>query len=353
MKNIIEEFIPLSGKNDITTAIREVIKYYGVDLSEEMLFGLGGGLHFFYFNMRSLPHPVIGARMMPRKFEENLARNSHINIQIKKTDDEKSAWNLLRSKLILNHPVIVYVEMAELDYLHMPPDQRFGSHCVTVFGFDEDEQVVYISDRDQVGFPITVSSYEQPKSFHIIPIAELSKARISKLEPFPPENIWLEIEWNYYHFLTRSQIISAIKENMIQFLNAPNPREGLRAIQSFAHSMDKWKDWSAERLNRAALNAFIMIDQIGGSGGGAYRKMYGQFLLEAAHQASAPAFGAIGEQYLILSDHWDEVGHLFFNLYQGEQPDILEDIKKKLLQIVIVEKGLANQLLSVINVISE
>jgi hypothetical protein len=353
MKNIIEGFTPLSGKNDITTAIREVIKYYGVNLSEEMLFGLGGGLHFYYFNMRSLPHPVLGARMLPRKFEENLARNSHINIQIKRAEDETSAWNLLRSKLILNHPVIVYVEMSELDYLHMPADQSFGSHCVTVFGFDEEQQVVYISDRDQVGFPITVSPHEQPQSFHIIPIAELSRARISKLEPFPPENIWLEIEWNYYHFLTRSQIISAINENMVQFLNVPNPNEGLRAIRLFAHSMEKWKNWSAEKLKRAALNAFIMIDQIGGSGGGAYRKMYGQFLLEAAHQAAVPAFGAVGEQYLILGDHWDDVGHLFFNLYQGEQPDILEEIKNKLLQIVFVEKGLANQLLSVINAISE
>ena len=145
-----------------------------------MLFGLGAGLHFYYFNMRSLPHPVIGGRMLPRKFEENLSQHSHINIQIKKTDDEKSAWNLLRSRLILNHPVIVYVEMSELNYLHMPPDQRFGSHCVSVFGFDDKEEVVYISDRDQAGFPITVSSHEKPQSFHILPMVELSKARISK-----------------------------------------------------------------------------------------------------------------------------------------------------------------------------
>ncbi len=353
MIHIIEGFNPLSGKNDITTAIREVIKYYGVNLSEEMLFGLGAGLHFYYFNMRSLPHPVLGGRMLPRKFEENLTQHSHINIQIKTAEDDKAAWNLLRNKLILNHPVIVYVEMSELDYLHMPPDQRFGSHCVTVFGFDEEKNVVYVSDRDQVGFPITVSPQEQPQSFHIVPIPELSKARISKLEPFPPDNIWLEIEWNYYHFLTRFQIFSAIKENMIRFLNAPHTNEGLRAIQLFARSMDKWKNWSAARLNRAALNAFIMIDQIGGTGGGAFRKMYGHFLLEASHQAAAPAFGAIGEQYLFLGDQWDEVGHLFFNLYQGEQPDILEDIKMKLLQIAVVEKGLADQLLSVINAISE
>ncbi len=117
--------------------------------------------------------------------------------------------------------------------------------------------------------------------------------------------------------------------------------------------MDKWKNWSAKKLKRAALNAFIMIDQIGGSGGGAFRKMYGQFLLEAAHLSAAPAFGAIGEQYLFLGEQWDDVGHLFFNLYQGEQPDILEDIKKKIHQIAVVEKGLANQLLSVINAISE
>lgn len=353
MKHIIEDFVPLSGKNDATTAIREVIKYYGVNLSEEMLFGLGAGLYFYYFNMRNLPHPMIGGRVLPKRFEENLTQHSHINIQIKTAEDEKSAWNLLKSRLITNHPVIIYVEMSELEYLFMPEDQRFGSHCVTAFGFDEEKNVVYISDRDQVGFPITVSPLERPQNFHLVPIPELSKARNSKKEPFAPKNTWLEIEWNYYHFLTRYQIFSAIKENMILFLNAPKTNEGLRAINLFARSMDNWKNWSAEKLKRAALNAFIMIDQIGGTGGGAFRKMYGLFLLEAAHQAAAPAIGAIGEQYLFLGEQWDDVGHLFFQLYQGEQPDILQDIKEKIMRIAVVEKGLANQLLSVINAISE
>jgi hypothetical protein len=81
--------------------------------------------------------------------------------------------------------------------------------------------------------------------------------------------------------------------------------------------------------------------------------MYGQFLLEAAHQAAAPALGAIGEQYLFLGEQWDEVGHLFFQLYQGEQPDILDEIQEKIQRLSVVEKGLANQLISVINAISE
>lgn len=353
MKHVIDGFVPLSGKNDATTAIREVIKYYGVNLSEEMLFGLGGGLYFYYYNMRNLKHPMIGGRALPQKFEENLTQHSHINIQIKTADTEKAAWNSLKSRIITNHPVIAYVEMSELEYLHMPEDQRFGSHCVTVFGFDEEENVVYVSDRDQPGYPITVSSFENPQYHHLVPIPELIKARSSNKEPFAPNNIWLEIEWNFYHFLTRFQIFTAIKENMIQFLNAPKTNEGLRAINLFARSMDKWKDWSAEKLKRAALNSFIMIDQIGGNGGGAFRKMYGHFLLEASHQAAAPALGAIGEQYLFLGEQWEEVGHLFFQLYQGEQPDILEHIKEKIMQIAIVEKGLANQLISVINAISE
>ena len=353
MKHIVEDFIPLSGKNDATTAIREVIKYYGVNLSEEMLFGLGAGLSFYYYSMRNLPHPMIGGRVLPKKFGENLTHHSHINIQIKTVEDEESAWNFLKSRIITNHPVIIYVEMAELGYLHMPEDQCFGSRCVTAFGFDEEENVVYISDRDQVGFPITVSPLENPQNFHLVPISELTKARNSKKEPFAPNNTWLEIEWNYYHFLTRYQIFTSIKENMIQFLNAPKTNEGLRAIYLFARSMDKWKNWSASKINRAALNAFIMIDQIGGTGGGAFRKLYGLFLLEAAHQAAAPALGAIGEQYLFLGEQWDDVGHLFFQLYQGEQPDILQDIKEKVLRIAVVEKGLANQLLSVINASSE
>jgi hypothetical protein len=138
---------------------------------------------------------------------------------------------------------------------------------------------------------------------------------------------------------------------MYNYLNPPLAKMGLEGIHYFSKVLYTWQEWGADKLREAALSAFTMIDQIGGTGGGIFRKLYGEFLLESASYAAAPALGAIGEQYLILGEQWDEVARLFYMLYQGEQPMILVDIVERIKQIYKYEEGLSNQLVKVIGAV--
>ena len=57
---VLEDYRHLGGKHCQTTAIKGILNYKGIDLSEEMLLGLGGGLGFIYWYMKMMPTPFIG-----------------------------------------------------------------------------------------------------------------------------------------------------------------------------------------------------------------------------------------------------------------------------------------------------
>ena len=59
---ILQGFKPFIGKHCETTALRRVFDYHGLSLSEEMLFGLGGGIGFVYWHTKLMPFPFIGTR---------------------------------------------------------------------------------------------------------------------------------------------------------------------------------------------------------------------------------------------------------------------------------------------------
>lgn len=57
-----EKFTPFIGKHCETTALKRVLDYHGLSVSEEMLLGLGGGAGFIYWYMKLMPAPFVGGR---------------------------------------------------------------------------------------------------------------------------------------------------------------------------------------------------------------------------------------------------------------------------------------------------
>ena len=51
---IIDNFSPFSGHHCETTATGSLLKYLGIEISEAMLFGIGEGLGFIYWDMKNM-----------------------------------------------------------------------------------------------------------------------------------------------------------------------------------------------------------------------------------------------------------------------------------------------------------
>lgn len=338
MKKIIKDFNPLAGKHCNSSSIQQIFHYYGCRLSEEMIFGLASGLHFVYFEFKFSPTPFIGGRIRLSEFEDNLTESLGVTINIKKTSSIKKAYDEL-VKLISNDiPVMVYVDMAELSYLGLPEGYHFGGHSIVVFGIDEENKTAYISDRDKKGFKITLNNKEVPSAYHVISFEELERARNSKFKPFSPENKWVTFDFKNIKNINKNILQKAIQKTVRSMTNPPIRNLGLRGIEFFSQEVvKKWKKFDLEKIKETAINSFIMINKVGGTGGGIFRKMYGDFLIESSEIMKSERLKAAGKDLKKIGNDWDRVADKFFAIYEKGSVILLDEIAKDVEKIYFKE----------------
>lgn len=327
MRHVIQSFTPAGGKHCVSNSIKQIFHYYNHLISEEMLLGLAAGLNFIYFDIKFNPYPLIGGRNKLMEFEENLAAALNIRIEVNETASGKKAYGELKQRIAADIPVVLYVDMAELSYLGLPDDAHFGGHSIVVFGIDEEEQVAYISDRDAKGFKVTVNENEIPADYHIVPLSELAKARGSKAKPYPPKNKWLTFDFAGMKPIDNTMVTMAICKNLDFILHPPMKNLGVAGIRLFAEKLvTDWKGFDADKLKGSAFNAFIFINEKGGNGGGIFRKMYGDFLIEASDICRSDLLHDYGTRLKVIGEEWDQVGYKLLDIYEKERADLLDEI---------------------------
>ncbi len=349
MKKIIERFNPEMGNHSISNSIRQVLNYHGYFISEEMVFGLASGLCFSYYEFKNVPVPAICGRKKIGEFEDKLAENLGIKIEAHETASKKKAQTEMLKMIDNNEPVVVYTDMGLLPYLHMPEDFHDGRYTVVVFGIDEEEGSVYISDRDEKGYKITMNEEEEPDDYHVISIEELAAARNSKEKPFAPKNRWLTFGTTEMPEIDKKVIYKAILNNSSFMLNPPAGNLGLNGIQMLKDKLAEWQDFDDDTLGEAAYQSYLAINEIGGTGGGCFRRLYGNFMRESAEITQIDFLKKAGVQYVKLADEWDEIGKMMLNIYETGDREILGKVANKLLIIHIREKELALRINEFIN----
>ena len=164
MQNIVKNFIPQGGKHCITNSLKQIFSYYGYPLSEEMMFGLASGLSFLYLNQSS--SPMVNGRTKVFEFEKKLADRLNISIQCKSGSDYKKISQLSKDMIDQDKPILIYVDMPYLSYLGLNKNSHFGGHAVVLFGYDNELERFWISDRDNHDYPIRTPFGEIAEDYH-------------------------------------------------------------------------------------------------------------------------------------------------------------------------------------------
>jgi len=291
---ILEGFEPFVGKHCETTALKRVLDYHGLSLSEEMLLGLGGGIGFIYWYMKMMPSPFIGTRYgKGTDFPINICRRIGAEVSIIETSSSKRGYEELKALLRTGEPAVVYGDMVYLPYLALPEMAHFGGHVVVVFGLDEAKEQVHIYDRGRN--PVTAS------------VDDLAKARGSKFPPFPPKHRMLKISYPAKVGNLEEGIIESIGECCEYMLKPPIKNIGLHGMKKWSKVVAKWpEEFGGINLLGALMNGFIYIE-IGGTGGSAFRPMYAKFLEEASRVVNKPALKEIAEMMRESAGVWSEI----------------------------------------------
>lgn len=88
---LIQRFKAFNGQHCETTATGSLLRQIGIELSEPMLFGLGEGLGFIFWNMKIMDFPFIGGRVKPDVLTENICRNLNLKLEVSETSSTKKA----------------------------------------------------------------------------------------------------------------------------------------------------------------------------------------------------------------------------------------------------------------------
>ena len=68
----------------------------GIELSEPMLFGLGEGLGFVLWNMKSMNTPFIGGRIKSDLLTRNIVKNLGLSLDVRETSSKDKAWKSVK-----------------------------------------------------------------------------------------------------------------------------------------------------------------------------------------------------------------------------------------------------------------
>ena len=291
---MIEGFKPFIGKHCETTALKRVLDHHGLNLSEGMLLGLGGGIGFIYWYMKMMPCPFTGGRNgKVAEFAVIACRRLGAEVTMVETTSAGKGYEELKALLRSGEPAVVYLDMAYLPYFAVPEEAHFGGHVVVVFGLDENKDIVHIYDRGKN--PVAVS------------IADLARARGSKFPPFPPKHRLLKIKYP----TTIDDLSTGIKDGILDccqsMLKPPIKNIGLAGMQKWADLVVKWPGQFKDlNLLGALMNGFMYIE-IAGTGGSAFRPMYAKFLEEASSILGKPSLKEVAEMMRQSAVTWSQI----------------------------------------------
>ncbi len=264
----------LDGYHCQTNSLAKIFHFYGHPLSEDMLLGLGAGMGFIYWHQKGTS-PFVGARGNTKGFFDDIGKRTSVKIEERSTASKKKAEEALLGKMEQKEPVMVFGDMGHLPWFDLPDDYHFGGHTFVVCGYDGKDSLL-ASDMDQKATGPKKGFYSS------MTLEQLRKVRDSKYKPFPPKNTYLECDFKNYHHPGKTEIYSAIKQNMEAMLEPPISNLGIKGIRRTAGEILKWKNIFSEKELRLNLFTLYIFIEIGGTGGGSFRYMYARFLKEAA-----------------------------------------------------------------------
>jgi hypothetical protein len=288
----IKEFNPFVGQHCETTATGSLLNQLGIELSEPMLFGLGEGLSFIYWNMKFMDFPFIGGRVKPLALSKSLAKNLNLNLEIKETNSIKKAWRNVAENIKNGKAVGLQLDCYHLDYF--TNKIHFAGHFVAMYGYDD--EFSYLNDTKQQGGMVQTS------------LDNLEKARNEK-GPMSAKNLMYALTKNDKDFDIKKNIETAISNNVNEYLNPPIKNIGYKGILKTSVEIKKWFENSKNIEYEFSTTAMLM--EKAGTGGALFRNMYRDFLKESYEITGNKSYEKAYLAFVEIAVLWTEVSQLF------------------------------------------
>ena len=301
---LIPSYTRFGGAHPETASLTNVLAalgarapHNGEPYSEALLFGIGGGLGAGYIMWEFQPHNtkilVIAFHnnwQYPTRYYQNMCDRIGVTITMPETGSRKTAEKLLMDSLAAERPVVAWVDLGHMPYLHLPEVMKahFG-HIVAVCGSNGDDMLI----DDRASAPYRV------------PAAIFADAR-DRIVSYKNRLLLVEN-------IGEADLQAAVREGIracVEHLSSDSDSFSLPAIRKWGKMVTDGKNkkgWHVLFKDPRGLYFTLRSVYEGialNVGGGGLRDLYATFLEEAAGITGIDALNAVAAQYHTLAEQW-------------------------------------------------
>lgn len=307
---MIENYPNQRRMNCETGMLVNMLQYYGYEMSEQMAFGLGGGLCFVYMPFIKTPEGYIFPllRMKPITIFRKVCQRLHLDYHEETFgNNEQKGAAALDALVAKNVPVGVQVNIGALDYVNKFDEFRsymgtgnsgamnFNGHAVCVIGENGSEYIFSDTDFRIPDEYVTLDKAAMTKA-RFLPGSFTPHGRMVYLGPSDKDAMRPEY--------LKQAIIAGMKETCHIMLKWYHPYVGCNGLHFFAKDIRSWhKKFNKEQINGRLLKYYRWIE-LGGTGGSAHRGMYSDFLKESAVIFQDNILNDCASSMSIAADDW-------------------------------------------------
>lgn len=315
----IENFKPFSGQHCETTATGTLLLQIGIELSEPTLFGLGEGLGFIYWKMKTMDFPFLGGRVKPDLLTQNIVRNLNLELAAKETASPQKAWDSVKELLDRKQAVGLKMDCFHLEYFSNP--FHFAGHYAAIYGYDE--QNAFLVDTKQQGSLVQTS------------LKSLALARSEK-GPMASKNMYYTIKKTDQKFNLEKAILTAIRNNAAEYLNPPIANISYKGILKTSTEIVKWFNTS-KNIEGEFRQAALLMEKAG-TGGALFRNLYRDFLKESYELLKLEQLKTGYEAFTEIAELWTKVSQLFEKVSETKDFQYVQEASDKLKTISVRER---------------
>lgn len=329
---IIKNIEPFKGEHCESSAVGNLLKHIGVFLSEPMLFGIGEGLAFIYWDGKQMGYPFLGGRCKQDALTDNIVRNLNLKIEINETGSQKKAWDNAALKIDQGIPVGLKMDCYYLDYF--AHKIHFAAHYATLYGYDR--QYAYLIDTVQQGLLVKTS------------LSSLAAARNAR-GPMSSKNRTFTMVRDGALGDLKSAIVNSIYNNSMAYLNPPIQNISFKGIRKTARLITQWFD--RPEMNAELIEQTGILMEQAGTGGALFRNLYRDFLGECDELYPELELNPGYEKFSKIAPLWTEVAQLICSAGQQESKKELNKASQILMEIASLEEQTMKSLWQLTSVI--
>lgn len=280
--------------------IANMLRFYGIEMSEPMVFGLSSGLFFVHFPFVKMGGmPMTAFRTFPGVFFKRITKLLGIKSETCRFLNQDHAMKKLDQVLLEKKtPVGCVVGIYYLPYYPIEYRVHFNGHNICVVGKDEKTGDYSVLD------PVTIEKVSLSEK-------DMKKVRFTKgTYPLMGQMYWIKSMPEVFPDL-KPLIIKAIMKTCKNMAFQPDfiPFAGTNGIIYLAKNLRTWEKTMGRRNALLNLAQIVRMLEETGTGGAGFRFVYGAFLQEAAEKTGLDFLNDYSAQMTEIGDKWREFSY--------------------------------------------